>query len=73
MPMNTKVVINMVFRTCSSRFPRSPYPSAVQLSANTPASKFANSTTMKTRIGMILKTVTMRLTIAASRTPRAIR
>ena len=73
MPMNTKVVISMVLRTCSLRLPSSPYDEAVQLSANTPASKLMNRTTMNTRIGRILKIVTMRLMTAASRTPRAIR
>ena len=73
MPMNTKVVMIIVLRTCSFRVPRSPYPVASQLSEKTPASKLRNSTTMKTRIGMILKIVTMRLMTAASRTPRAIR
>jgi hypothetical protein len=43
------------------------------LSEKTPASKFTNSTTMKTSIGRILKIVTIRLITAASRTPRAIR
>ena len=73
MPRNTNVVMIIVSETWENSVETDGSSPAQKLSRNSPASNDNATATMNTRIGTILATVTMRLIVAASFTPRAIR
>ena len=73
MPRNTNTVISMVPLACSKTDENVRSSPPQKLSANTSALKAMAAITMNTRIGTTLATVTIRLMIAASLTPRRIR